>query len=59
MSEQLTLLRNCIRDATTDPAAETLLRGIIRGAGDQAPINDLCELGEKLVEMRMRIIESN
>jgi hypothetical protein len=54
MSEQLRYLEGCIRDAHTDDQAVALLRAIVRGAADSAPIDALVEIGQALVVMRKR-----
>jgi hypothetical protein len=60
---EITLLENCVRDATSDIGAESLLRAIIRGAADRAPVDALVEMGRLLVRIRRddfrREIESN
>jgi hypothetical protein len=52
MSEQLHLLKCCLRDAQNERGAESLLRTIIRGAADRAPIDILVELGAVLALTR-------
>lgn len=54
MSQQLTFLEDCIRDAHIDDQAVELLRVIIRGAASSAPVEALVEMSQSLVDIRRR-----
>jgi hypothetical protein len=52
MSDKLTLLKCCSKDAQQEKGAESILRAIIRGAADRAPIDALVEMGSVLARIR-------
>ncbi len=52
MSQQLTYLEGCIRDAKTDHQAVALLRTIVRGFADSAPVESLIKIGQTVVDLR-------
>lgn len=54
MSQQLRYLEGCIRDAQNDEQAAALLRAIIKGAAESAPVDALIEIGQSLVTIRKR-----
>jgi len=49
------MLRECLRDAPTDPAAEQLLRSIIENCARIAPLRDLLEIGEGVMAIYKRL----
>ncbi len=54
MSEHLRILEECIQDAPTDDGAADLLREIVKGAAERAPLDALIEMGKTLVAIRRR-----
>ena len=54
MSSQLYYLECCVRDACIDDQAVDLLRAIIRGAAERAPVEALVEIGQTLIDIRKR-----
>ena len=54
MSEYMTYLVDCIRDASDDEQAAALLRLIVKSAAEKAPLPALIEMGQCLVEIRRR-----
>jgi len=54
MSEYLEVLKACVEQAPHDDDAATLLRSIVQGATEHAPVEALVELGELLIDMRDR-----
>jgi hypothetical protein len=51
MNENLHYLQWCVADAHSDCQAEALLRAIVRGAADSAPVNDLAKIGQSLIDI--------
>lgn len=51
LNENLHYLQWCVKDAATDNQAEALLRSIIKGAADAAPVDDLKRIGQGLIDI--------
>lgn len=51
MVDHFSIFKWSVLEARTNPKAESVLREIIRGAADAAPLDDLTTIGESLVEI--------
>jgi hypothetical protein len=51
VSDNLHYLQWCVSDAHSDNQAEALLRAIIKGAADSAPVGDLTKIGQSLIDI--------
>jgi hypothetical protein len=59
LNENLHHLQSCVRDAASDNQAEALLRCIIKGAADAAPVDDLSRIGQTLIDIYREAARNN
>ena len=56
MSDYVKVIQACIDEAPQDEGAARILRQVVRGAADRAPIDALVEMVQQILEIRERDI---
>lgn len=59
MSDYVKVVEACIQEASHDECAARILRRVLKGAAERAPVDALVEIVQTILDIRERDVHSN